>query len=108
MSRLCEKKVAEQLHGNRAADQRLSFCYIDNTIPLLPKSEISSSVAVQLAAVCVGPGRKPRRQVFSRRCSYSVTEFIFIVPRLFEEKRRDIVFGIPSFRPSFRPSVPLI
>ena len=31
-----------------------------------------------------------------------------IVPRLFEEKRRDIVFGIPSFLPSFRPSVPLI
>ena len=33
----------------------------------------------------------------------------FFVPRLFEEKRRDIVFGIPSFRPSvlpsFRPSV---
>ena len=29
----------------------------------------------------------------------------FIVPRLFEEKRRDIVFGIPSFRPSFLPSV---
>ena len=27
------------------------------------------------------------------------------VPRLFEEKRRDIVFGIPSFRPSVRPSV---
>ena len=26
-----------------------------------------------------------------------------IVPRLFEEKRRDIVFGFPSFRPSFRP-----
>ena len=29
---------------------------------------------------------------------------VLIVPRLFEEKRRDIVFGIPSFR----PSVPLI
>ena len=29
----------------------------------------------------------------------------FIVPRLFEEKRRDIVFGIPSFRPSVCPSV---
>ena len=26
------------------------------------------------------------------------------VPRLFEEKRRDIVFGIPSFRPSVLPS----
>ena len=28
-----------------------------------------------------------------------------IVPRLFEEKRRDIVFGFPSFRPSVRPHV---
>ena len=26
-----------------------------------------------------------------------------IVPSLFEEKRGDIVFGFPSFRPSFRP-----
>ena len=25
---------------------------------------------------------------------------LFIVSRLFEEKRRDIVFGFPSFRPS--------
>ena len=29
----------------------------------------------------------------------------FFVPRLFEEKRRDIVFGFPSFRPSFRPPI---
>ena len=28
---------------NRAADQRLCFCYIDNVFPLLPKSEISAS-----------------------------------------------------------------
>ena len=28
--------------GNREADQRLSFCYTDSTVPLLPKSEISS------------------------------------------------------------------
>ena len=32
---------------------------------------------------------------------------IIFVPRLFEEKRRDIVFGFPSFCPSFRLSVPL-
>ena len=32
-------------------------------------------------------------------------KLVFIVPRLFEEKRRDIVFGIPSFRPSVLPSV---
>ena len=38
----CENKGADQLPGNRAADQRLCFHYIDSTIPLLSKSEISS------------------------------------------------------------------
>ena len=49
---ICENKNADQLRGNRGADQRLCFRYIDSTIPLLPKSEISSpqpsSVDVQL------------------------------------------------------------
>ena len=36
---ICENKDAEQLRGNREADQRLCFRYIDSTIPLLPKSE---------------------------------------------------------------------
>ena len=48
---ICENKDADQLRGNREADQRLCFCYIDSTVPLLPKSEISSllpsSVAIQ-------------------------------------------------------------
>ena len=39
---ICENKDADQLHGNREADQRLSFRYTDSTIPLLSKSEISS------------------------------------------------------------------
>ena len=39
---LCENKDADQLRGNREADQRLCFPYIDSTIPLLPKYEISS------------------------------------------------------------------
>ena len=38
----CENKDADQLRGNREADQRLCFRYTDSTIPLLPKSEISS------------------------------------------------------------------
>ena len=47
-----ENKGADQLCGNREADQRLCFFrYTDSTIPLLPKSEISSfyptSVSVQ-------------------------------------------------------------
>ena len=37
-----ENKDADQLRGNREADQRLCFRYIDSTIPLLSKSEISS------------------------------------------------------------------
>ena len=39
---LGENKGADQLRGNRTADQGLCFCHIDNTIPLLPKSKISN------------------------------------------------------------------
>ena len=39
---ICENEDADQLRGNREADQRLCFRYTDSTIPLLPKSEISS------------------------------------------------------------------
>ena len=48
---ICENKDADQLRGNREADQRLCFRYSDSTITLLPKSEISrfypSSVIAQ-------------------------------------------------------------
>ena len=66
---ICENKAADQLRGNREADQRLCFRYTDSTIPLLPICEITSlypsSVAVQ-PGLCVGPGRKPRRR-FSQK-----------------------------------------
>ena len=39
---ICENKDADQLRSNCAADHRLCFRYTDSTIPLLPKSEISS------------------------------------------------------------------
>ena len=52
---ICENKDADQLRGNREADQRLCFRYTDSTIPLLPIAEISSlwpsSEAVQ-AGLC--------------------------------------------------------
>ena len=38
---ICENKDAYQLRGNREADQRLCFRYIDSTIPQLSKSKIS-------------------------------------------------------------------
>ena len=37
-----ENKDADQLRGNREADQRLCFRFSDSTIPLLIKTEISS------------------------------------------------------------------
>ena len=33
---ICENKDADQLRGDREADQRLCFRYTDSTIPLLP------------------------------------------------------------------------
>ena len=39
---LCENKGADQLRGNREADQRLCFRYSDRTIPLLLIAKISS------------------------------------------------------------------
>ena len=37
-----KNKAADQLRGNREADQRLCFRYTDSTIPLLLKYKISS------------------------------------------------------------------
>ena len=45
-----ENKGADQLRGNREADQRLCFRYSDSTIPLLLKSEL-------LALFCACKGR---------------------------------------------------
>ena len=50
---ICENKDADQLRGNREADQCLCFHYTDSKILLLPKSEISS---LQPSSVAVQPG----------------------------------------------------
>ena len=39
---ICENEDADQLRGNREADQRHCFRYMDSAIPLLLKSEFSS------------------------------------------------------------------
>ena len=43
---ICENKDADQLSGNREADQRVCFRYTDSTIPLLSKSEIFKLLAI--------------------------------------------------------------
>ena len=50
---ICENKDADQLRGNRKADQRLCFRYLDSTIPLLPKYKISS---LPSSPVAIQPG----------------------------------------------------
>ena len=49
---ICENKDADQLRGNREADQHLCFRFTDSTLSLLFKSEISS---FQPASVTVQP-----------------------------------------------------
>ena len=70
---ICENKDADQLRGDREADDRLCFHYIDSAIPVLSESQIKASSHLILlclySPVCVRPGRKPRRPVFSKRGS---------------------------------------
>ena len=68
---ICENKDADQLRGNRKADQRLCFRYKDSqSLYFLNLKFQASSYPLWLhSAVCVGPGRKPRRPVFSQRGS---------------------------------------
>ena len=54
-----ENKDADQLRGNREADQRLCFRYSDSTISLLPKFQAFSYFLCLYRPVFVGPGRKP-------------------------------------------------
>ena len=50
---ICKNKDADQLRDYHEADQRLCFHYMDSTIPLLPKSEITG---VHPSSVLVQPG----------------------------------------------------
>ena len=76
---ICENKDADQLRGNREADQRLCFRYTDSTIPLLPKSEISSLlpsfVAVQ-PGLCRTMSKNPEDRFFHNEAH--ITEAIIL------------------------------
>ena len=68
----CENKGADQLRSNCEADERLCFRYMNSTIPLLFVSKISSILLLLHMLVCVRPGQRPRRPVFSRCSSFCV------------------------------------
>ena len=68
---ICENKDADQLRGNRKADQRLCFRYTDSRIFFLnPKFQASSHLLWLYSPVCVAPGQKPRKPLFSQRGSF--------------------------------------
>ena len=63
-----ENKGADQLCGDRTADQRLCFHYIGNLIVqflCFLHLQASSYLLVIYSRVCVGHGRKHKRQVLS-------------------------------------------
>ena len=63
---MCEYKDADQLRGNREADQRLRFRYTDTTIPLLSKQKYQafSHLLWLYRPVCVGPGSETPKTGF--------------------------------------------
>ena len=72
---ICENKDADQLRGNREADQRLCFRYLDSTIPLLPKSEMSSLFPYSVIAqpsLCRTRSETPKTGFLTTRLLYSL------------------------------------
>ena len=70
---ICENKDADQLRGNHEADQRLCFCYKDSTIPLLPKSEISSiepSSLIVESGLCLTWSETPKTGFLTMRLTF--------------------------------------
>ena len=71
---ICENKDADQLRGNREADQRLCFRYIDSTIPLLPIYEILSlypSCVVVQPGLCETWSETPKTGFLTTRLNYN-------------------------------------
>ena len=89
---ICENKDPDQLCGNREADQHLCFRFIDCTIPLLPKSKISSlypsSMAVQ-SGLC-GTRSKTLKTIFSQRGS-NINRYLSTKAFLFQAVILDVV-----------------
>ena len=64
---ICENKDADQLRGNAKLISAFVFAtqIVQSLHFLNPKFQASSQLLQLYSPVCVGPGRKPRRPVFS-------------------------------------------
>ena len=89
----CKNKGADQLCSNCTADQRLVFAImiVQSLFFLNPKFQASSHLLWLCSLVCVAPGWKPRRPVFSHRGSFAVQ---FEMYSTFSEKHVNLLNNI--------------
>ena len=82
---ICKNKDADQLRGNREAKLIRAFVFATRIVQSLfylnPKFQASSHLLWLHSLVCVGPGQKSGRLVFSQRGSYDRMFSICIVER---------------------------
>ena len=70
---ICESKDADQLRGNREADQRLCFRYIDIAIPLFSKSKNLMPLAIFVTVqpdLCRTRSETPKTCFLTTRANY--------------------------------------
>ena len=70
-----QRRCTDLLHGNRPADQRLCFCYIDSTIPLLSKLKKFKPLAIFCA--CTAQFVSKHAGNLKDRFSHSAVQFCF-------------------------------
>ena len=104
---ICENKDADQLRGNREADQRLCLSNTDSTIPLPTTSKFQASghLLWLYSPVCVGPGGKRRRPVISQRGSNGNGEHGFnaMSRTCLFNNGNNVIFALKVHRP-WRPA----
>ena len=78
------KQDADQLRGNREADQRLCFRYMDSTIPQLPKSKFQASRVAIFRGLCQTWSQTPNTGFLSTNLMFAQCLVLMCLYRLLE------------------------